>query len=117
MREFLSVSDFSIVTSGTATLESAVLGCPPIICYKTNPINYFIISRMLKIRNVGLPNILLGSNYFTELIQKDCHEVNILNATTTIQNMMLDNISISDKLRSILTGDGFESVANKILEL
>ena len=44
-------------------------------------------------------------------------EVNILNATTTIQKMMLDNISISDKLRSILTGDGFESVANKILEL
>ena len=117
MKEFLSVSDFSIATSGTATLESAVLGCPPIICYKTNPINYFIISRMLKIRNVGLPNILLGSNYFTELIQKDCHEVNILNATTTIQNMMLDNTSISDKLRSVLTGDGFESVANKILEL
>ena len=47
INEFLSISEFSIVTSGTASLESAVIGCPPIICYKTNPINYFIISRML----------------------------------------------------------------------
>ena len=48
MQEFLSISELSIVTSGTASLESAILECPTIICYKTNFINYSIISRMLK---------------------------------------------------------------------
>ena len=46
-KDFLSISDCSVVTSGTATLEAAILGASPIICYRTNPINYFIISRML----------------------------------------------------------------------
>ena len=117
MQDFLSISDFSLATSGTATLESAILGCPPIICYKTNPINYLIISRMLKIRNIGLPNILLDTDYFTELIQKDCNITNILEASEKIQDMRLNNAVIEEKLKNILTGDGFESVANKISQL
>ena len=38
--ESFVVADYAIATSGTVTLESAILGCPPIICYKTNFINY-----------------------------------------------------------------------------
>jgi lipid-A-disaccharide synthase len=117
MQDFLSISDFSLATSGTATLESAILGCPPIICYKTNPINYLIISRMLKIRNIGLPNILLDTDYFTELIQKDCNVTNNLEASEKIPDMRLNNAVIEDNLKNILTGDGFESVANKISQL
>ena len=69
IRDFLSISEFSIATSGTATLESAILGCPPIICYKTNALNYAIISRMLKVDKVGLPNLLLNEDIYIELIQ------------------------------------------------
>ena len=80
MKEFLSISEFSVVTSGTATLESAILGCPPIICYKTNFLNYAIISRMLKVDNIGLPNLLL-KRYFSELLQNECTKENIYNAS------------------------------------
>ena len=117
MRDFLSISDFSLATSGTATLESAILGCPPIICYKTNLINYVIISRMLKTKHIGLPNILLDTDYFTELVQMDCSTDNIFKAIKKIPDMKLNNTVIEEKLKTILTGDGFESVANKISQL
>ena len=115
-KEFLSISDFSVVTSGTATLESAVLGARPIICYKTNPINYFIISRMLKIEDVGLPNLLLGRREFPELIQNSCNPLSILEAAELMnKNQHLD--SISNKLRDLLVGLSPEESAHKILSL
>ena len=54
-RDFLSISKYSIVTSGTATLEAAVLQAAPIICYKTNNFNYFIISRTVSYTHLTLP--------------------------------------------------------------
>ena len=115
-KDFLSISDFSVVTSGTATLESAVLGTSPIICYKTNPINYFIISRMLKIDDVGLPNLLLGKRKFPELIQRSCNAKSILDAAESIKNNNdAENISIT--LRNLLIGLSPEESAQKILSL
>ena len=117
MKEYLSVSELSLVTSGTATLESAVLGCPPIICYKTNFINYAIISRMLRIKNFGLPNLLLGKKYFPELLQNQFTKENILEAvknTTTIKKEYKD---IPDLLRELLRGIGNEQAAKEIISL
>ena len=115
-KEFLSISDFSVVTSGTATLESAVLGTSPIICYKTNPINYFIISRMLKINDVGLPNLLLGKRKFPELIQRSCNAKSILEAAESIKNNN-DSENTSTTLRNLLIGLSPEESAQKILSL
>ena len=115
-KDFLSISDFSVVTSGTATLESAVLGARPIICYKTNPINYFIISRMLKIDDVGLPNLLLGKREYPELIQKSCNPQSILEASESMNHdKYTDNIS--NKLRDLLVGLSPEESAQEILSL
>ena len=115
-KDFLSISFFSVVTSGTATLESAVLGAKPIICYKTNPINYFIISRMLKIDDVGLPNLLLGKREYPELIQKSCNPQSILEASESMNHdKYADNIS--NKLRDLLVGLSPEESAQEILSL
>ncbi len=112
-KDFLSISKFSIVTSGTATLESAILGVFPIICYKTNPINYFIISRMLKVDNVGLPNLLLGRRKFPELIQRNCNPISINVASKAIEDMR----SVSAQLRKLLIGKTEEDCINAILKL
>ena len=56
---------------------------------------------MLKIRNIGLPNILLDTDYFTELIQKDCNITNILEASEKIPDMRLNNAVIEEKLKNI----------------
>lgn len=111
--DFLSVSDYSIVTSGTATLEAAVLSCNPIICYKTGFINYAIISRMLKIDNVGLPNLLLGSRVFPELIQSNCNAQNLMKESEKMQEgFYKDNYAL--RLKDLLLGEGFQETAKKI---
>ena len=112
-KEFLSVSDYSVVTSGTASLEAAILGCTPIICYKTSTINYSIISRMLKVKHVGLPNLLLDSRIYPELIQKDCSADSIFNEAETMQNAR-SNHNQEIYLRDLLSGIGYEEAAHKI---
>ena len=114
-KDFLSISNYSIVTSGTATLEAAILGACPIICYRTNPVNYFIISRMLKIADVGLPNLLLGSRKFPELIQKECTPKQILKAVESIDYNYLN--SLSEDLRTLLIGSEETEYTNAILKL
>jgi lipid-A-disaccharide synthase len=102
MKEFLSISELSIVTSGTATLESAILECPPIICYKTNFINYSIISRMLKVNNIGLPNLLLGKSYFVELLQNNFTKENIKEAIKETLLLKESPADIAETLREML---------------
>ena len=117
INEFLSISEFSIVTSGTASLESAVIGCPPIICYKTNPLNYFIISRMLKVQNIGLPNLLLGDSVFPELVQNECNQKNLLLAADKIFKITPQMKKIQSEIKEKLCGVGFANAAKSILDL
>ena len=117
IQDFLSISEFSITTSGTATLESAVLGCPPIICYKTNFINFSIISRMMKIKNIGLPNILLKKDYYPELVQGNCTLSNIKQAVKDIPKLVEESSENAELLKSILRGEGFSNTAQKIISL
>ena len=64
-------SDFAIVASGTATLETAILGTPFIITYKASLINYIAYKIVAKIRVLGLVNVLAGKVIVPELLQYD----------------------------------------------
>ena len=114
MQEFLSISELSIVTSGTASLESAILECPTIICYKTNFINYSIISRMLKVDNIGLPNLLLGKDYFIELLQNNFTKENIKKAINETLSFEESPKYVADTLREMLIGIGYSKAAKEI---
>ena len=68
---FLS-SDLALVTSGTATLQTALMGVPMVIAYKTSPITYFICRTFIKeLRHIGLPNIIARDDVVPECIQDD----------------------------------------------
>ena len=112
--EFLSLSEFSIVTSGTASLQSCVLGTHPIICYKTSFLNYFIISRMIQTEIIGLPNLLLSQKFFPELVQTACTPQNILLETQKlkINRFLLDQKT--DLIIKNLKGIGFDSLAEEV---
>jgi len=58
------------VTSGTATLEAAYLGTPTVIVYKTSRISYELGKRYIRIKRIGLPNIVLEEDVLPELIQQ-----------------------------------------------
>ena len=113
-QDFLSVSTISIVTSGTASLEAAVLGSVPIICYKTNKLNYAILSRLLKTPFVGLPNLLLQEHIFPELIQHDLSPSSIVNSFSDISSQSEQYQSYLSKINDSMQGEGFKVAAKKI---
>ncbi len=116
-QDFLILSPISIVTSGTATLEAAVLGSVPIICYKTNIINYAILSRLLKTPFVGLPNLLLEEHIFPELIQHDLTPDTIVESFAEISSKSDQYQSYLSKINNSMRGEGFEAAANAISNL
>jgi lipid-A-disaccharide synthase len=67
--EAISCADLAIVASGTATLETALLGVPMIIIYKISPLSYFVGKLFIRIKNIGLVNIIAGKTIVPELIQ------------------------------------------------
>jgi lipid-A-disaccharide synthase len=59
----------ALAASGTATLECATLGVPPIIVYRTDPVTYSVARRLVRVPFIGLPNLVLGRPAFPELVQ------------------------------------------------
>ena len=71
MYEMMKYSHFMVVTSGTATLETAFIGTPFIIVYKTSNISYSIAKKLIRVKKIGLPNIILEDDVVPELIQDE----------------------------------------------
>lgn len=75
--EIMAHADFLTVTSGTASLETALIGTPFIIVYKVSWLSYLVAKNILSIRNIGLPNIILKKEVIPELIQNKATAKNI----------------------------------------
>jgi lipid-A-disaccharide synthase len=67
----LEVASAALVTSGTATLETALFGVPQVVCYKASVISYHIFKAVIKIRYISLVNLIMDKKVITELIQHD----------------------------------------------
>jgi len=65
------------VTSGTATLETALFGVPEVVCYKGSPISYHIARRLIKVRYISLVNLIMDRPVVKELIQDDLTPANL----------------------------------------
>lgn len=69
--DLLHVSVAALVTSGTATLETALLTIPQVVCYKTTVISYAIAKRLIAVPFISLVNLIAGYEVVKELIQND----------------------------------------------
>ena len=69
--EALNASDAAAVTSGTATLETAIIGTPMAIVYKTSPLNYKLLRPLISVEHFGLINLIAEERLAKELIQND----------------------------------------------
>ncbi len=74
----LSKAKAALVTSGTATLETALFAVPEVICYKGGKISYEIAKRLIKIKFIGLVNLIMDREVVKELIQNELNEKNIV---------------------------------------
>lgn len=70
----LKYSKAALVTSGTATLETALIGTPQVVCYRANgsKISYSIMEKLLKVKYVSLPNLIVNNNIVPELLLHLC---------------------------------------------
>ncbi len=71
--ELMAHSDFVCAKSGTTTLETAYSGTPFIICYKTSWFSYYLGRLLVKIKWIGLPNIILNDSVIPEFIQQQAN--------------------------------------------
>jgi lipid-A-disaccharide synthase len=69
LADILAASDCAVVTSGTATLQTALFKVPLVIAYRTSGLTYSILKRMVTLPFIGLPNIVAGEKIVPELIQ------------------------------------------------
>ncbi len=67
----LSNSKAAIVTSGTATLETALFGVPEVVCYKGSAVSFMLAKKLVKINYISLVNLIMDKEIVKELIQKD----------------------------------------------
>jgi lipid-A-disaccharide synthase len=74
----LNKATAAIVTSGTATLETALHNVPELICYKASPFSYFIAKQLIKgIEYICIVNLIANKKIVTELIQNDVNPANL----------------------------------------
>ena len=103
--ELLMQSKAALVTSGTATLETALFGVPEVICYKGSSFSYQIAKRLIKIKFIGLVNLIMNKEVVKELIQGELtveklqHELNeLLNNHVKQKQIKEDYILLKDLL-------------------
>ncbi len=84
----LSEARVALVTSGTATLETALFGVPQVVCYATSAVTYWVVRLLIQVKFISLVNIIVGRKVVPELIQREFNAPNLL-----------------DELRAILPAD------------
>ncbi|HSR88115.1 MAG TPA: hypothetical protein VLL07_04115, partial [Pontiella sp.] len=119
-RELMRQADAAIVTSGTATLETALIGTPQIIVYKTSRLFYRVARAVLTIRHIGLVNIVAKRTVCPELIQRDATPESMADG---ISRLLTDTAERSEMLagyeevRQLLGGrNATENAAEILLE-
>ena len=75
--DLLSVSTAAVVTSGTATLETALFKVPQVVCYKGSWFSYQIGKRLVNLNYISLVNLIMDKEVVTELIQNDFNKTNL----------------------------------------
>ena len=115
--DLLSISYAALVTSGTATLETALFNVPQVVCYKAGSVSYHIAKRIITLKFISLVNLIMDREVVTELIQHDFNEkrleqelIKILDKTYR-ENLFLDYADLEQKLG----GKGASAKAAKLI--
>lgn len=83
-RELMRQAEAAMVTSGTATLETALIGTPHILVYKTSAFTYWFGRSVIKIKHIGLVNIVAGKTVCPELLQQEASPEKLAQSTASL---------------------------------
>jgi lipid-A-disaccharide synthase len=106
--QLLQQSEAALVTSGTATLETALFRVPEVVCYKGGAVSFAIAKKLVKVKYISLVNLIMDREIVKELIQSELSEVNLKREldkllTADSRKMMLSDY---DELKMKLGGAG-----------
>jgi lipid-A-disaccharide synthase len=115
--EVLAHADAALVTSGTATLETALFEVPEVVCYKGGRISYMIGKQLVNIKYISLVNLIMDQPLLKELIQEDLNTTNVRIALSEIlQPAKSASLKAAYKqLKAILGNAGASSRAAKLM--
>jgi lipid-A-disaccharide synthase len=102
----VAAADAAIVASGTATLETALLGCPMVIVYRMAPLSHWIARRLVDVKWIGMPNIILDRSVFPELIQSEATPAAMADAVRAVRARRGEMESALEQLRARLGSPG-----------
>jgi lipid-A-disaccharide synthase len=116
----LEQAQAAIVTSGTATLETALFKVPQIVVYKANKISYWLAKKLISVQFISLVNLIAGKEVVKEMIQ---HEANVESVSLELEKIMT-NAPYREKMvdeyeeiiRILDTGSASENTATLMLE-
>ncbi len=120
--DLLMKSNAALVTSGTATLETALFGVPQVVCYKGNNISYQIAKRLINIKYISLVNLIMDKPIVKELIQHELTTENLVRELKLItynaehrQKMIADYSALKELLSK--GGNASTQAAKQIMNL
>ena len=97
--ELMQCADAALVTSGTATLEVGWYGTPFVVVYRTSPVTYAIGRMLVRVKNIGLVNIVAGRTLVPELVQGECTPERMVEE---VEPMMFDRAT-NERVRASLS--------------
>jgi len=111
--DVMEISDMVIVSSGSATLETAIMEKPMVIIYKTSMITWLLARSMVKIPDIGLVNVVAGKRIVPELIQFDANAVKIAKECLEILNDKKRQENIKRELKKVKEKLGEQGAAER----
>jgi lipid-A-disaccharide synthase len=121
----VSISDLCMVASGTATLETAILGTPMAVVYKVNWLTSLISKFVIQAQHIGLPNVIAGKRIVPEFIRGDFKPAKIAAGVNEILNSPEKRKKIREELKLVKESLGqpgasvrvAEHIANRLKEI
>lgn len=117
--DLLSIADAAIVTSGTATLETALFRVPQVVVYKTSGLTYWIGKLLIKVSFISLVNLIANKEVVKEMIQNNA---SVKSVSAEVERILTDDIyrtnmlnAYDDIIRILDTGSASENTANLML--
>jgi len=121
--DLLTIADAALVTSGTATLETALFKVPEVVCYKTSKFSYQIAKWLVKIKFISLVNLIMDKEIVQEIIQENLTEQHLTTALRNITENEAKRKEVMDNYQSLHTllaaggGEASAKVAKEIMAL
>jgi len=113
----LAACDTALVTSGTATLETAIMLVPMVIAYRVSPVTFWFGRRLVKVPHIGLVNLIAGEEIVPELIQEEVTPRRLAEEALAFLGSSQRRRNVVDRLRGLRDMLGKGSASDRTAEI